>query len=133
MFLSSCLSLAAARRQKKAPRSITLCDYLAHLVLSFVAIERARTKKAFLLWFMFAFDQQLACTSEFICPPERAGRVHTGGARACNALAEAFVSVLLRIDRHDVDGMKHHLESFRLKISRCSVRLTVNYVLFVCT
>jgi len=70
-----------------------LCDCLALLVLSFVVIERARTKKAFcFLRFIFAVDQQLACMSEFICPPERAGRVHTGGARAGDARAEAFVS-----------------------------------------
>jgi len=77
---------------KKAPHGIMLCDCLALLVLSFVAIERARTKKAFLLRFIFAVDQQLACTSEFICPREHAGPVHTGGACAGDARAEAFVS-----------------------------------------
>jgi len=59
---------------------------------SYGLTKRARTKKAFFLRFIFAVDQQLACTSEFICPPEHAGRVHTGGARAGDARAEAFVS-----------------------------------------
>jgi len=86
-------------------------------------------RRLFFLRFIFAVDQQLVCTSEFICTPERAGQVHTGGARAGNARAEAFVScwvfflggVLLRIDHHDVGGMNNinHLELFRLKISRC--------------
>jgi len=57
-------------------------------------IKRAR-KKACLL--QFIFDQRAAGVrqnlfAEFICWPERAGPVHTGGARAGNAPAEAFVS-----------------------------------------
>ena len=76
-------------------------------MISFVAIERVQ-KKACLLQFIFAVDQQLACTSEFICWPERAGLVHTGGACTGDARAEAFVfarslflgGVLLRIDCH---------------------------------
>ena len=40
---------------------------------------------------------------------------------------------LLVEDRSSWAKRINHLESFRLKISRCQVQLTVNYVLFVCT
>jgi hypothetical protein len=72
---------------KKAPLGIMLCDCLALLVLSFVVIECARTKKAFFSAVHFCWR-----TSEFICSPERTGRVHTGGGRAGDTWAEAFVS-----------------------------------------
>ena len=96
-----------------------------------------------MLRFIFAVtSQQLVCTSEFICPPpERAGRVQRrarmlsllGVGGSCCAESFGGGGGLLVEDRSSWAKRINHLESFRLKISRCPVQLTVNYVLFVCT
>ena len=114
---------------------------------AFVAIARLR-KKAFFAAVHFCCHQPAAGVHVRIYMPaaraRRAGAA-TRGQSICFVLsllgvggscrAESFGGGggLLVEDRSSWAKRINHLESFRLKISRCPVQLTVNYVLFVCT
>ena len=137
--------LGCSKAPKKVLR-ISLCDCLALLaLLSLQLLQlRAPKKEDFFCCssFLLVTSQQLVCTSEFICPPpERAGRVQRlarvlsllGVGGSCCAEPFGGGGGLLVEDRSSWAKRINHLESFRLKISRCQVQLTVNYVLFVCT
>jgi hypothetical protein len=56
-----------------------------------------------------------------------------GVGGSCRAESFGGGGGLIVEDRSSGAKRINHLESFRLKISRCPVQLTVNYVLFVCT
>jgi hypothetical protein len=139
LFLSFIGCSAHAKALKKALRRITLCDCLALLV--FLVIERPHWKKKegfFTVEFIFAVNQQLACTSEKLPTQMRAGRVHTGGACAGDEPAEAFISCwvfsgeggLDQDHHHDVGGTNHIPLK---KIVLCQGASYCKYVLFVST
>ncbi len=82
LFLSSCLSLAAVRLQKRRRAASHCVIVWRRWCFRSLRLSAHEQRRLFLLRFIFAVNQPLACTSEFICPPERAGWVHTGGACA---------------------------------------------------
>jgi len=129
---------------KKVPR-ISLCDCLVPLaLLSLQLLQlRAPKKEGFFCCSSFLLSPASSwCARQNLFARRQSAPGGCSDARMLSLLgvggsccAESFGGGggLLVEDRSSWAKRINHLESFRLKISRCQVQLTVNYVLFVCT
>ena len=86
-----------------------------------------------MLQFIFARHQPAAGVHVRIYLPAAGALSLLGVGGSCCAEPFGGGGGLLVEDRSSWAKRINHLESFRLKILRCQVQLTVNYVLFVCT